>query len=95
MKKNYLNILVAVSVLFAFLFLTNANAVHHHDDGTSHQECQVCILISFTVTALITSTIIKFSREEIFVKVKPEQTTSLVTNYYKLNSPERAPPQYT
>ena len=95
MKKNYLNILVAVSVLFAFLLLTNANVVHHHDDGSSHPECQVCILISFAVTALITSAIIKLSREEIFVKVKPVQTTSLVTNYYQLNSPERAPPQFT
>jgi hypothetical protein len=95
LKKNILNTAIAVSILFAFLFLTNADLVHHHDDGTSHQRCQVCILISFAVTAVITSSLIKLSREEIYLRFIPLQDTSLVKNHFKLNYPDRAPPQNT
>lgn len=93
MKKYNLNIAIAVSVLFAFLFLTNADLAHHHDDGTSHQQCQVCILVSFAVTAVVTSSLIKLTRDENFYRVNPVRNTSLITNYNKLNSPDRAPPQ--
>lgn len=95
MKKNILNIAIAVSVLFAFLFLTNADLIHHHDDGTLHKQCQVCIFISFAVTAVVISSLIKLSREEIYSEFIPVQNTSLVKNYNKLNYPDRAPPQNT
>jgi len=95
LKKNILNTVIAVSILFAFLFLANADLVHHHDDGTSHQQCQACILISLTVTTVITTSLIKLSREEICLRFIPVQDTPLVKNHFKQNHPGRAPPQNT
>ena len=92
MKKRVLNIAITVTILFAFLFLTNAGLVHHHDDGTVHQECQMCILISFAVTAVITSLILTLYRQELFIKVNPIKNTTFSQNYFKLNYPDRAPP---
>ncbi|MCI0472707.1 MAG: hypothetical protein L0Y76_03900, partial [Ignavibacteria bacterium] len=93
LNKNSFRIAVTVCILFALTLLTNDWLVHLHEDGASHQECQLCTIISFAGAAIMTSLFQAFFIRKSIIKINPLQNSSILQNYFKLNYPDRAPPQ--
>lgn len=71
--------------------MTNAGLLHHHSDGTSHNECHICSVISVAIAIVLTFFII-FFRAKLIFKIIPLQNFLTTPNHLNLNCPDRAPP---
>lgn len=92
--KSYYKILTALLISLSMFLMVEMDVLHHHSDGSMHNECPICVLNTIVPAIAILSAIIVLDKPLVsFNRIIPSQKENIKQNYSSYYYPDRAPPR--